>query len=77
MRFDDVESLSFDCYGTLIDWEAGIVGALGRLLAVHGIELSGEEILALYAEVEPAQQAGEYRLYREILGPWSMPSANV
>ena len=68
MRFDDVESLSFDCYGTLIDWEAGIVEALGQLLAVHGVELSGEEILALYAEVEPARQAGEYRLYREVLG---------
>ena len=47
---------------------ARYVGALGQLLAVHGVELSGEEVLALYAEVEPAQQAGEYRLYREVLG---------
>lgn len=68
MRFDDVESLSFDCYGTLIDWEAGIVGALGPLLARHGLALSDQEILVLYAEVEPAQQGGEFRLYREILG---------
>lgn len=68
MRFDDVESLSFDCYGTLIDWEAGIVEALGRLLATHGVELGDEAVLALYAEVEPAQQTGEYRPYREILG---------
>jgi 2-haloacid dehalogenase len=67
MRFDDFKSLSFDCYGTLIDWETGIVGALGPLLAGHGVELSDQELLELFAEVEPAQQAGEYRLYREIL----------
>ncbi len=68
IRFDDIECLSFDCYGTLIDWEVGIAGALGRLLAAHGIELGDEEVLALFAEVEPAQQEGEYRLYRDVLG---------
>ncbi|GMR12008.1 MAG: haloacid dehalogenase type II [Gemmatimonadota bacterium] len=68
MQFDDFECLSFDCYGTLIDWEVGIAGALGPLLSGHGIELDDEEVLALYAEIEPAQQEGEFRLYRDILG---------
>lgn len=68
MRFDDVEFLSFDCYGTLIDWEAGIVAALGQLLARHDIALSDHEMLALYAEIEPDQQESEFRPYREILG---------
>jgi len=67
MRLDDVEFVSFDCYGTLIDWEAGIAGALGSLLATHGVELGPEEVLELYAEIEPEQQSGEYRLYREVL----------
>jgi len=67
MRFDDVEFVSFDCYGTLIDWEAGIVGALSPVLTRFGVELGHEEILELYAEIEPAQQSGEYRLYREVL----------
>ena len=45
MDFDRFEALTFDCYGTLIDWERGIVDALRPALAVHGRE--GEESEAL------------------------------
>jgi 2-haloacid dehalogenase len=65
---DRYEVLSFDCYGTLIDWESGILAALGGLLGRHGVEPPDRgELLALYAELEPAAQAGAYRPYREVL----------
>lgn len=60
--------LTFDCYGTLIDWERGILDALHSLIARHGLEPpEDDELLALYAELEPAAQAGDYRPYREVL----------
>lgn len=62
------QTLTFDCYGTLIDWESGILAALHGLLARHAVEPPGaEELLALYAELEPAAQTGDYRPYREVL----------
>ena len=61
------EWLSFDCYGTLIDWESGILGYLQPLLEVKGRFASDEEVLSLYSELEPRQQTGPYRTYREVL----------
>jgi 2-haloacid dehalogenase len=61
------EYLSFDCYGTLIDWESGILDYLGPLLASKGVQASGNEILNLYSEFEPRQQQQAYRRYREVL----------
>ena len=59
--------LSFDCYGTLIDWESGILGYLRPLLRRHGRHIDDNQILHLYSEFEPREQAGEYRRYREVL----------
>ncbi len=59
--------LSFDCYGTLIDWESGILGALRPILERHGVELGDGELLGLYAELEEAAEAPPYRPYREVL----------
>ena len=61
------EVLSFDCYGTLIDWESGILAGLRPVLAAHDIELDDERVLELYAEIEPKAQAGEFVRYREVL----------
>jgi 2-haloacid dehalogenase len=61
------EWLSFDCYGTLIDWESGILGYLQPLLEAKGRFASNEEVLSLYSELEPRQQTGPYRSYREVL----------
>ena len=63
-RFD---WLSFDCYGTLIDWESGILGYLRPVLRAKGCDISDARILALYSEFEPQEQAGHYRSYREVL----------
>jgi len=61
------EMLTFDCYGTLIDWETGIFAALGPVLHDHGKALSNADLLALYGEFEAAAEAGSYRSYREVL----------
>ena len=64
LAFDSFQAITFDCYGTLIDWESGILRVLRPLLAEHGKRVPDEQILALYAELEPAIQAAEYQPYR-------------
>ena len=54
---------TFDCYGTLIDWNAGIRGALERLWGVE----RAPELLKRYHELEPEIQAEQYRSYAEVL----------
>lgn len=67
LDFCDFEVLSFDCYGTLIDWESGILGALRPVLAAHRLDLTDDQILRLYAEIEPQAEKGDYVNYREVL----------
>ena len=67
-RFQPFEWVSFDCYGTLVDWETGISGAVGEVLESHGVRMSRGEILGLFADVEPRVQGSESFLkYREVL----------
>ena len=40
------DALTFDCYGTLIDWETGLVDAFRLVLLAHGIEIDDEDLLA-------------------------------
>jgi 2-haloacid dehalogenase len=61
------EVLTFDCYGTLVDWEAGILDALRPVLAAHGAEIADEELLETYGRHEAEIEAGPYRLYRDVL----------
>lgn len=68
MRLGDFTVLSFDCYGTLIDWESGIWTALQPLLAKTAGGLSRETVLAAFARHESAQQAETPGLlYAELL----------
>lgn len=64
-RHHDV--VTFDCYGTLIDWERGISGAFAAALEADGVSLDPARVLAAYHEIEPAVQAESYRSYREVL----------
>lgn len=48
------KALSFDCYGTLIDWEAGIAAVLAPWAEEQGLDLSDEELLLAYAGNEAA-----------------------
>ncbi|MGH2767213.1 MAG: haloacid dehalogenase type II [Actinomycetota bacterium] len=66
LDFDLFDVLTFDCYGTLIDWEAGIVAAL-RAARPGGWPATDDELLERFAEHEAEAERGEYRPYREIL----------
>jgi 2-haloalkanoic acid dehalogenase type II len=59
--------VTFDCYGTLIDWEAGLREDFVRTAREDGVTLDGAAVLAAYIETEAAVEAGAYRRYREIL----------
>jgi 2-haloacid dehalogenase/putative hydrolase of the HAD superfamily len=61
------EIITFDCYGTLIDWESGISGAFLRAAGADGITLTRDAILQAYANLERHVEAEGYRSYREIL----------
>jgi len=67
LDFSQFECLTFDCYGTLIDWESGILAALRPVLAEHNRTLKDEELLELYGKFEAQAEAGEYRPYRKVL----------
>ena len=57
MKLTDFSVLTFDCYGTLIDWETGIYEALGPLIAASGRETGRNEALEAFADEESAQES--------------------
>jgi 2-haloacid dehalogenase len=63
-RFD---VLTFDSYGTLIDWEAGILAGLRGILEPLGIDTADDDLLERYARAEANVEAGGYLRYREVL----------
>ena len=65
--FTTYDALTFDCYGTLIDWETGLLNALKPVLAAHAIEQDDETLLEAYARHEAALEAGPYLIYRDVL----------
>ncbi len=68
LDFNRFQWLSFDCYGTLVDWETGISAAVAETLAGHGIRKSQAEILRLFADAEPrAQSSPSYLEYHRVL----------
>ncbi len=68
MKLADFKALTFDCYGTLIDWESGMVAALEPLTSQLPKPLSRDEILEAHARHESGQQAQTpWKLYPEIL----------
>ena len=68
MNLTDFEALSFDCYGTLIDWEAGIAAVLGPWARKHDPELCDEAVLVAYSENEAAVEVEHPTwLYSDVL----------
>jgi putative hydrolase of the HAD superfamily len=68
VELTDFQALSFDCYGTLIDWEAGLLAVLGPWARARGLELADERLLTAYARVEAALEAAHpAEAYPEIL----------
>ena len=58
----DFDIVTFDCYGTLIDWESGIAGAF---LKTTG--LPREDVIRAHADIEPVVEREQYLPYREVL----------
>jgi 2-haloacid dehalogenase len=67
LDFTRFQVLTFDCYGTLIDWETGIFSALRPILAAHGKTVTDFELLELYSDLELQAEHGEFHPYREVL----------
>jgi 2-haloacid dehalogenase len=60
-------ALTFDCYGTLIDWETGILQAVRPVLSVRGVRAPDADILTRFARLEREIESGDYLPYREVL----------
>ncbi|MDX8033943.1 haloacid dehalogenase type II [Lentzea sp. BCCO 10_0856] len=68
MDLTEFKALSFDCYGTLIDWETGIAAVLSPWAREQGLDLPVEELLLAYGSHEAAVAAETpFRLYPEVL----------
>ena len=68
LDFNSFEWISFDCYGTLVDWETGISDTVARVFARHGVRKTKNEILAMFSDSEPkVQSSGEFLEYRRVL----------
>jgi 2-haloacid dehalogenase len=68
LDFSRFEILTFDCYGTLINWEAGILSALHRILSAHSKKVDDATLLQLYGDFEHRSEQGPFQPYREVLG---------
>jgi 2-haloacid dehalogenase len=64
--YGEFDVLTFDCYGTLIDWEAGIAAAARMQLGDAVAGASDEQIVSAFAEVEHEAEV-PYKSYREVL----------
>ena len=68
LDFTRFDALTFDCYGTLIDWEAGILSALRPLLEAHGVvDQDDDDLLERHAHLEAEAEHRSFRRYRDIL----------
>jgi 2-haloalkanoic acid dehalogenase type II len=79
--------ITFDCYGTLIDWNGGITGAFAKAIAETGGGLDAARVFEAYEPIEAAVEAEGYRSYREVLTEstrrvarglgWALPEARA
>ena len=67
MSTEPITHLTFDCYGTLIDWEKGILAAVAPLFERVGRAVPAEAILRSFVAHEARLEAGSWKPYREIL----------
>jgi len=67
LDFTRFQILTFDCYGTLINWETGILSVLRRILSAHRKEVDDATALQLYGDFEQRFEQGAFRTYREVL----------
>lgn len=68
LDFSRFEIFTFDCYGTLINWEAGLLAALHRILSAHSKRIEDAALLELYGDLEQRAEQPPFQPYREVLG---------
>lgn len=82
IRLRHFSTLVFDCYGTLIDWERGIVDELRPWADEHGLEVTDEELLEAFADAEAASERENPEtpypeiledVFRRLTDRWSVP----
>lgn len=67
MNLNNIELITFDCYGTLIDWETGILNALEPVFERHSVHPTRQHILRAFGDIERRVEAGSYQPYRDVL----------
>ncbi len=63
----DVQLVTFDCYGTLIDWETGVYEAFQKEADRDGFTIDREVLIPRFIEIQREIQSGSYELYAEVL----------
>ncbi len=71
----EVTFVTFDVYGTLIDWEAGVYQAFAKEAEKDGYTISRDELIPLFLEVQREIKSGSYELYAEVLRRTAMQVA--
>jgi 2-haloalkanoic acid dehalogenase type II len=66
LDYGHYDALTFDCYGTLIDWETGILAALRKAIPAAA-ERADDELLETFAAAESRLEGGPYLPYRTVL----------
>lgn len=64
---EKIEIITFDCYGTLIDWESGIRGVLGELAGAHAVTTDMDQLMLEWEAIQFDLISASWRPYREIL----------
>ncbi len=67
LDFNRYSVITFDCYGTLIDWESGMLPVLRGLTPDHFAPFEDAQLLEIFAGLEAEAERGPYKTYREIL----------
>src|ERR1051325_8412034 len=67
IAFESIRLITFDCYGTLVDWESGMLAVLRPLFSRDSGSVSDLQLLKLYGEIEAELESGAYLRYRQIL----------
>src|SRR5579884_560509 len=67
MAFESIRLITFDCYGTLIDWENGMLNVMRPMFSRDGRSIRDAELLKSYGEIEAEIESGNYLPYRQVL----------
>lgn len=71
----DIQFVTFDCYGTLIDWESGAYAAYQKEAERDGFTVDRDALIPLFLEIQHEIQGGSYELYAEVLRRTAVRSA--